>query len=151
MNELPAILRSRFGLIIILIELQLTSSHRAGCRRQELCSWVIRPAALVFHLGCSRTILVLSRLMCCAAPCFLCVRILGEGPTDCFKVSDNIYSWSSPITIFLYHWSLLCFLFHTLLVPVQPPPPPSVPLCASHSSQLWLLCRWLFVGASQWF
>lgn len=137
-------LRSRFGLNISLEQLQLTSS----CRRQEMCSWVIRPAALVFPFTSSGGIHILSGLIWFAASCFLCAQ------------TSEIFRYLHGLPWCVRHNSadqvpFKCFFITDLFVFLHfpgpcVPPPPSVPLCASPSSQLWLLCRWLFVGASQW-
>lgn len=121
----PPCLRCRFGLNI---SLQLTSSHHA---RQEMCSWVIRPAALVFHFTSRGEIHTLSGAdMLCSFLFSSCTNLWDVG-TGCFDVPDMIelIKWNVSL-------SLICIVFLHSPGPCVSLPLHGPPVCESLISAL---------------
>lgn len=95
-----------------------------------MCSWVITAAALVFHSASSGEIHLLSGFVWRGASCFLCAQTSEICATT--LMFQTWSRWSSPIEMFLCHWSV--FFIYTPGPCVPPPLDP--PVCESLISAL---------------
>lgn len=94
-----------------------------------MCSWVITPAALVFHSASSGEIHLLSGYEE-EPPVFLCAQTSEIfASTLMFQTWSR---WSSPIEMFLCHW----FVFSIYTPGPCVPPPLDPPVCESLISAL---------------
>lgn len=91
-----------------------------------MCSWVIRPAALVFHLSTSKKIHALSGLILLCSFLFSLFANLYDVPL----MFHTVYDWSSfYIQNCLYHWCVFSLTLSRSLCapPLTHPPPPRSP------------------------